>query len=687
MHYPNRVSALTGLLVTLTLHAAALTATAQNLPPATQKASLFDPAIHMRVADVRPGMKGYGLTVFQGTKIERFEVEVIDVVNNFGPGFDAVLIMAKGDYLQHTGGIAGMSGSPIYLTGEDGKSRLIGAFAFGWNMAKDPIAGVQPIEYMLEYADPKLPRDSVAGGPEVKVEGTGGGARRARWNYFDLAPLPGRPAPAAYPLASRDQWVVNPSFTQLNGHSEKSRSTLTGLSFSATGLGEDLISSWKPLFSAYGLRSLQAGVGGGTARPVDPNSPPEIVPGASLVVPVMTGDVELAAFGTCTEVIGDRVYGFGHPFNSEGGVELPMAAGHVNTVVASLTSSFKLGVMTKELGVLRTDTSVGVGGTFGGAAKTIPVSVHVIYEDGSVNRTLNFRIARHPRFTPLLSVLTAQSALGSLHELPNQFTVDFNTEMKFEGEKAPLTIANRLANANPAEMLFAMATPVMAATENPFGRSYPESITTTLRVTAGARAAEIIGARADRSQYRPGDTVRIFATSRLLRGPTEETALQLQLPKNIDPGEYTIVVSDASRYQSDDAEQRPNLYYADSLPDIFKVLRLAAKLRSDRWYVRLNRETPGIAIGRMALRRLPASREKLLSETSGISGLGRVTDPLTTNQDAGRVLTGSSEVTITVIAEPGRKPRPSAADPSIGGNRASSLGSSGSKLNLQLPDE
>src|SRR5687768_16989276 len=50
--------------------------------------SVFDPARHMRVAEVRPGMTGYGLSVFSGTRIERFEVEVLSVLKNFNPKYD-----------------------------------------------------------------------------------------------------------------------------------------------------------------------------------------------------------------------------------------------------------------------------------------------------------------------------------------------------------------------------------------------------------------------------------------------------------------------------------------------------------------------------------------------------------------------------------------------------------------------
>src|SRR5689334_13784003 len=80
-----------------------------DVPPAKGRpASLFDPARHMRVSEVKPGMKGYGLTVFKGTKIEKFDVEVLSVLKNFNPKYDVVLIKCNNEYLEHTGSIAGM---------------------------------------------------------------------------------------------------------------------------------------------------------------------------------------------------------------------------------------------------------------------------------------------------------------------------------------------------------------------------------------------------------------------------------------------------------------------------------------------------------------------------------------------------------------------------------------------------
>src|SRR2546423_11307202 len=93
---------------------------------AEETKSAFDPSRHMHISEVKPGMTGYGLSVFKGTKIERFDVEVVSVLKNFNPKYDVVLIRCKGQNLDHTGAVAGMSGSPIFLKDEHGRERMIG---------------------------------------------------------------------------------------------------------------------------------------------------------------------------------------------------------------------------------------------------------------------------------------------------------------------------------------------------------------------------------------------------------------------------------------------------------------------------------------------------------------------------------------------------------------------------------
>src|SRR5208283_359415 len=103
------------------------------------------PSEYIPVSEVKPGMEGYGLTVFQGTKIERFGVKVIGIIRKALNGRDAILIRLSGEKLGKNNVIRGMSGSPIYLNG-----RLCGALSYGFDFSKEPIVGVTPVTDMLD---------------------------------------------------------------------------------------------------------------------------------------------------------------------------------------------------------------------------------------------------------------------------------------------------------------------------------------------------------------------------------------------------------------------------------------------------------------------------------------------------------------------------------------------------------
>ena len=129
-------------LVFLCLWSASATAAA---PPPT-----------MAPDQLRAGMKGYGLTVVKGTKIDRFDVEIIGVLPNALPKQDMILIRCSGLEFNRYGIVAGMSGSPIFVVDDKGQDRLVGALSYGFQFNKDPVAGVTPIGNMLPELDRPL---------------------------------------------------------------------------------------------------------------------------------------------------------------------------------------------------------------------------------------------------------------------------------------------------------------------------------------------------------------------------------------------------------------------------------------------------------------------------------------------------------------------------------------------------
>jgi hypothetical protein len=125
---------------------AAASAPPARVSPATVSPATVSQAI-IPLSQIHEGMKGTALTVFQGVKPESMDVEVLGVMRNVnGPRGDIILVRLHGTKPEYTGVVAGMSGSPVYFDG-----KLAGALAFRiGEFSKEPIAGVTPIEEMLE---------------------------------------------------------------------------------------------------------------------------------------------------------------------------------------------------------------------------------------------------------------------------------------------------------------------------------------------------------------------------------------------------------------------------------------------------------------------------------------------------------------------------------------------------------
>jgi hypothetical protein len=635
-------------------------------PSSATAPGLFDPARHMRISEVRAGMKGYGLSVFRGTKLERFEVEVLSVLRNFNPKCDVVLITCHGANLEHTGSIAGMSGSPIYLKDDSGRFRMIGAFAYGWPLAKDPIAGVQPIEYMLKLPtnDPEHP---VAGRP-ASSEGsapTGTATPRSgesveesagvRWSLDDAKR---KWATLMHPPAALDQRSGRDGAGRLTGEGDIPRLEPLATPLMAGGLSQRLLDELGPAFRAAGLTTLQAGGGGGAPDDAPGENPPALEPGSVLAVPLLTGDVDMTAIGTCTEVLGDRVYAFGHAFNNEGPVTLPLGAGQVNGVVATLSTSFKLGSMTRLLGRLTNDQTVGVSGRIGDLAPTIPVDFKVIELDGrggATEREYHFRSASHPKFTPLITNAAFSAAVGGASELPQYNTVDYTVDLEFGNGRA-VHIADRAVNTNAADIFQDVGLAMVAAGENPFERVPLKKMSGTIKIAPEARQGQILEVNVPRSKYKPGETIKGFVTYKPFRASEDTLPVELELPKNLPQGVYQLVISDADRFLQDEIATKPFKFTAERVADIFDALKDMTAIRHDALYLRLIRHPDGVAVGRTALALLPGSRRQILMG-AGRSDTTQFVSSTTKVIPTARVIAGSAEFIITIEtknhAEPG----------------------------------
>src|SRR6202161_4452780 len=119
------------------------------------------------LSQVQPGMKGVVYTIFTGDEIEKVDLVVLGVLHNaLGPKQDIILVQLLGEKVEHTGVVAGMSGSPVYFEG-----KLAGALSLKLGVfTKEAIGGVTPIQSMLEVEkDSVSPPGSAAGASAVNT--------------------------------------------------------------------------------------------------------------------------------------------------------------------------------------------------------------------------------------------------------------------------------------------------------------------------------------------------------------------------------------------------------------------------------------------------------------------------------------------------------------------------------------
>ena len=285
------------------------------------------------VDELRAGMRGVGKTVFLGTTIEEFQVEIIGVLKNSSPKQDMVLARLSGGPLAETGVMQGMSGSPVYIDG-----RLLGAVAFGFVSSLEPIAGIQPIAQMVNILDQSA-GTSVASVGALPPEGV-----RAFMSRVMTGLRLGD---------SIERHLLPPSWTAWSPVAA-SIETTPGLQpirtpLAISGVSSLAVREFSNVFEAFGFTSVQGG-GSGSAASLAGAEDNEILPGASINAELVRGDISVSANGTVTYVDGDKVYAFGHPFQSTGPTDLPMSKGYVLSLVPNRNTSFKLAVPLEVVG-------------------------------------------------------------------------------------------------------------------------------------------------------------------------------------------------------------------------------------------------------------------------------------------------------------------------------------------------
>jgi hypothetical protein len=580
------------------------------LVPALQAA---DPEI-FPLSQIKPGMKGEALTIFAGDQIEKFDLVVIGVMPNFlAPKESIILVQLVGPKVEHTGVVAGMSGSPVYIEG-----KLAGALSLKLGQfAKEPLAGVTPIENILS-----LPK--------------------------------GQPAAIRAGVAQNSSTVETTAITpRIDLPSDwATRSGVPGGSFLTpidsplvfSGFSGAAIRQFENIFAGFGMAAAQGG--SIDARPDDK----DIRPGDMVSAVLMEGDLSLQASCTVTAIVDGRVYVCGHPLFGFGSVQMPMARARVLTTLSSDLDSTKIVNVGGTIGSFSQDRVTAVVGNLGTSPRLIPIEMTVATPDG--DKHLSFRMMSNPKITPILMGMAALNGLVQNPVYGEGTTLHLTGGIEITGH-ASVTLENLFA---PTDTFIPDGMSVAGAVQgifqrifsNPYETAQIERVTLRMDALPERRQATIEGAWVDKSEAEPGDTVNVKVQLRPYRGSPVIRDVQVTIPPQAIRGTaMQILASDSGTLNrmSIVSGSQANLQNLEQLISVLNRER-----RNNRLYVTLLGSAPTMVVQDKVMPNLPASQINLLDQRGGpaTSQVVRQSSGGEWSVPLDQVVQGSTSVTIQI---------------------------------------
>ncbi|MBO6934537.1 MAG: hypothetical protein JJ863_06170 [Deltaproteobacteria bacterium] len=592
------------------------------------------------VDDIRPGMTGYGLTVFRGTEPERFDVEVIDVLHGFRPDQDLILIRTPHPRLEQTKAVGGMSGSPIYIDG-----KLAGAYAYGWPFGMEPIAGVTPISNMLHEMDRPYRPDSFPGAEVLTTRRMRPGGQARRRSGRHLAGLPayrGEPTNAFAPMRAHverrppvSEHQMRPAATpiMLGGFTDEV----------ATLLGNELEPmGWVPLQGGGGRRRQPA---------ANTETRPRFVDGGAIGVQLVRGDVSATAIGTVTHVgNGHRLVGFGHPMMNAGEIGLPTSTARVLHFLASVARSFKIAEAEEPLGTLVHDRQAAIVVDTDLQPATIPMRIKINGLVAPPKDEWNVELASHRLLTPMLLFSTLANALktSSSDQTDVMFTARYTVTI--EGMD-PITLSDRgYMGAGPGDVRALSHLRLFDLMEIAYGNAFEPSRLTRvdleLDVTFGDDTLTIVEATVPANEVDPGSTVDVRLRLRRYDESEVFRTIPVRIPERLAGEDVKIEINAGSRVGVEHAVPR-------------NIQDLIRRVREDRYdatavVAELKMPSRGLRFPGHVVRSLPRSALDALDRDSGTTERPFVTQ-VRQATDLGQVVLGDAALELTVRQRPRRR--------------------------------
>jgi hypothetical protein len=436
------------------------------------------------------------------------QVEILGVLRGArGPGHDMILAQLHGAKPEYTGVVAGMSGSPVYIG-----DKLLGSLSYRiGQFSKDPIAGITPIEQMLEVRD--------------------------------------RPVPALRASTASASTDGNPI---AGGMSFQAMETPLVMS----GFRPEAIQLWQKKMAGTGLEMVAAGGGSGSSKidpdgsigAISPSAIASIVPGSAVSAQLVRGDLEISATCTVTYVDPKQLLACGHPILQAGRVSLPMTTAEVVQTLASPLNAFKIINTGDAIGAFTEDRDSAILGRLGARPHMIPV--HITVHGEGPDRKLNIEVLDLPSLTPQAVLVALYDTLLESNQASAETSYHVKGNINIDGyPPSPLDLWAPAGDQGSAQLSAAMQTDETFARLYANGARQGDVRAVDLEVDAIPHRAqvELESARLNTGNIvHAGDTIVVEATVRPWQQQERNVRIPITLPARLGPGTVRLLVSDAA---------------------------------------------------------------------------------------------------------------------------------------------
>lgn len=543
----------------------------------------------MQLKNIQIGQKGKALTAVDGNKILEFDVEIISILNNVFPKKSILLAKLNGEEIQRIGVSQGMSGSPVYIDG-----KLVGAISYSFPFSKEPIAGITPIEDIIESAN--------TGANEIIFS--------SAFSFKNLMKY----------ISGLDRYKDSNSlimdfynFFPMIMFKEEGESFQQIPFLLCKGMKQFQPSaeSW---WRQHGFIPIMASGG------ANDNKLKELKEGDPIAVVFLSGDLEIGGIGTVTHIDKNRVYAFGHPMFNLGNISLPMAAAQIQTVIPNMYSSFKVGNIGKTVGTFKQDSSSSVFGFLNEEPPTIPMKLKIT--TGKNSKDYNFVLAEHNLLTPIIANMAINETFASSELNYYEGTYELNGTIEIEGYQN-IIIDNIFAGFLSIDQSTTYIASILGyMLNNEFNKIKVKSIELNANIDQNQRIADIKQIKYDKSEVKKGDKINLEIFIKPYLKETKVYNYQIDISNKLKKGIYSVYVGGAIDLNKIDYDYYYSMINIDNLKQVIRLINTIKK--NNKIYIRVVRPTTSIIVKNRLLSNLPPSHFDVIFSSQTVGEVNRV---------------------------------------------------------------